>query len=228
MTCNPGFGMVWGSEWRVPGMVSDVARAGSQGLVACSDCDLLQHRMPLEHGQQARCPRCGALLYRHIEDVVNRTLALSLSALVLFAVANAFPFMEFKIAGLERTNYLVTGVMQLHEEGYSELAFIVAFTSILAPLAMISMLIYLTLPVRLGLRPPGTKQVLKFIEHIKPWSMMEVYMLGVIVAIIKLAQMADIELGLALWAFTALIVVLTAAIANFDEDVIWEAMEPSS
>jgi paraquat-inducible protein A len=136
--------------------------------------------------------------------------------------------MDFAVAGRDRVNYMVTGVLQLYAEGYWELAAMVGFTSILAPLFMIVCLLYLTLPLRFDWHPPGMKTVLKVVEHMAPWSMMEVYLLGVIVSVIKLSAMADLSLGPAAYAFGALIVVLTAAISIFDPMVVWEQLEVRS
>jgi paraquat-inducible protein A len=197
-------------------------------LVACPDCDLLLHKRELARKQTARCPRCGTVLYRAARDVIDRTLAFSLASLVLFIVTNCFPFMDFAVAGRDRVNFMVTGILQLWREGYWELAAVVAFTSILAPLFMISCLLYLTLPLRFGWHPPGMKTVLKLSEHLAPWSMMEVYLLGVIVSVIKLSAMADLSFGPAAYAFGALIVVLTAAQSVFEPEVVWDRMEIAS
>ncbi len=198
---------------------------GLDELVACHDCDLLHRREPLERGERARCSRCNAFLYRRPKDMLHRTLAYTAASLVLFLVANAFPFMEFKIAGRTQVGHMITGAAELWGEGYAFLSFMVIFTSVIAPLFMILCLGYLTAPLIMGWRPPGMITVNRLIGHIQPWSMMEVYMLGVIVSVIKLGQMADIVLGPAAWAFAGLMFTLTAAIAIYDSGVIWERLD---
>jgi paraquat-inducible protein A len=158
-------------------------------------------------------------------EVIDRTLAFAAASLVLLLVANAFPFMEFKIGGRVQTAYMITGIETLRDQGYAELGLIVAFTSLLAPALLIGCLIYLTAPLRLGWNPPFMKQICLAIEKLQPWSMMEVYMLGVIVSVVKLIQMADIVMGPAAFAFAGLFVTLTAAISVFDPHVIWERLE---
>lgn len=193
--------------------------------IACRDCDRLHHRVRLPHGSKARCSRCGAVLYRQAADVVDRTLAFSVASLLLFVVANLHPFMSFEVAGRVQVSRMVTGVKTLWEQGYPSLGIIVGFTSIAAPLAMTVMLLYLSATLRFGRRPPLVKPVVLLIERIKPWSMMEIYLLGVIVSAVKLMDMADIVLGPAAFAFMGLIVTLTAAIAVFDPVVVWDRLE---
>ncbi len=195
--------------------------------IACNDCDMLHHRVPLAPGTKARCVRCGATLYHQATDVIERTLACALASLLLFVVANLYPFMEFEVAGRAQVSRMFTGVQTLWAQGYPSLGLLVGFTSIAAPLAMIVMLIYLTGALRFGWHPPFMKRVLQLIEHIQPWSMMEVYLLGVIVSAVKLMDLADIVLGPAAFAFMGLIVTLTAAIAVFDAGVVWDRLEPA-
>jgi len=197
---------------------------GATEFLACHDCDLLHRRVPLAEGARARCRRCGALLERSARDVVDRTLAYASASLVLFVVANVFPFLEFRVSGRAQVNHLASGVMTLLDGGYPFLAAMVAFTSVVAPLGMILTLLYLASSVRARRRAPFLREAAKLIDRIKPWSMMEVYLLGVIVSIVKLSSLADIVLGPACYAFAGLIFTLTAAIAVFDTHVVWERL----
>jgi len=204
---------------------SSIAELPAGALVVCHDCDLVSVRRPLAHGEKANCARCGSLLYRRPRDVVQFTLACSFASLVLFVLANAFPFLEFKIAGRVQVGHMVSGVRTLHDEGYGELAAMVLFTGELAPLVIIGCLLLLTLPLALGRRPAWLAPVCKLVARLKAWSMMEVYLLGVIVSAIKLSDMAELVFGPASYAFGALIIVSTAALARFDPEVVWLAVE---
>jgi len=202
--------------------------APSDALVACHDCDLLYHRLPLPEGSNARCGRCGAVIYRRGRDVLDRTQAYALGSLFLFIVANVFPFLDFQIGGRVQVNHLATGVVTLWNEGYPELGAIVAFTSIIGPAIVIAGLLAVSFPVRHGWRPVYLVPLTKLISRLQPWSMMEVYLLGVIVSVIKLSQMAEIRLGIACYGFVALIFCLTAAVAAFDPQVVWDNLEDDS
>ena len=194
-------------------------------LIACPDCDLLQRRLPLEPGSKAKCARCGGVLYRNVKNGLDRALAFTIAATVLFLVANAFTFMEFRFGGRVQENQLVSGVVTLWSGGYGELAAMVGFTSILAPAIMIVAMLALLLPLRLGRHPGYLPSLAKLVGHVKPWAMMEVYLLGVIVAVVKLGQLAEIVLDLSSYAFVLLVLALTAATAAFDPQLVWDRAE---
>jgi paraquat-inducible protein A len=194
-------------------------------LVACHDCDLLQEIPPLPARASAKCPRCGALLRRQRPNAVERTLALAFAGLVLFAVAVSFPFLAFDLNGNRTDTNLITGVQRLYEGGYWALAGLVLLTSILAPFLRLSAMFYVFGQLYLGRVPWKLAAVFRFLQRLQPWSMMEVFMLGILVSLVKLAKMAEIIPGLALWSFMLLILVLAAASAAMDADAVWERVE---
>jgi paraquat-inducible protein A len=204
-------------------MSGDSASAGM--LVACHECDLLQHIPPQRQGGKACCRRCNAVLHRSVRDSLNRTLALTLAGLVLFVVANAFPFLSFKMQGQVTQTTLVTGVIDLYRQGMWELALLVLLTSVLVPLLQLTLLLYILLPIRLGRTPWKLAPVFRFHQSLGPWGMMEVFMLGILVAVVKLVEMAQIIPGLALWSFALLIFMLAGAAAALDPEIVWERVE---
>ncbi len=153
---------------------------------------------------------------------------LSLAALILFVLANVYPFMTFKISGRVQVSHLITGVEELYVQGFMELAVVVLLASILLPLVKILGTLYILLPLKLNRRSWKAPQIFRFIEALGPWAMMEVYLLGVIVAYVKLIDMATIVLGVALYSFAALIVLVTAAGMTLDPDEVWERLETTS
>jgi len=195
-------------------------------LVACRDCDSLHRRIPLQRGGVARCHNCNAILYRRGKDVISRTLAFTLASVVFFVVANAFPFMEFEIGGRVQVNRMVTGIEALQDQGFGELGGLVLVTTVIAPAVTILGLVLLLLPIARGRTPRYLPSLCRVIEHVQPWAMLEVYLLGVIVSVIKLSQMADIVIGPACYGFGALILTLTAALGTFDSRVVWERLSP--
>ncbi|MCK4900368.1 MAG: paraquat-inducible protein A, partial [Anaerolineales bacterium] len=159
----------------------------------------------------ARCSRCGGLLYHHKPDSIDRTLALTVAGLVLFVVANAYPFLGFKLEAQIRETTLITGVQELYLQGMWILAIVVLLTTIVVPALQLMGLLYVLVPLRLNRLPWKLKTVFRFIQHLQPWGMMEVFMLGILVALVKLAKMATIVPGIALFAFMALIFILAAS-----------------
>ncbi len=205
-----------------------MATASTHSLIACHDCVFLYRKHPLRYGERATCKRCGALLYQKKRDSLDRTLTLSLAALILFVLANVYPFMTFKIGGRVQVSHLITGVEELYEQGFMELAVVVLLASILLPLLKILGTLYILLPLKLNRRPWKAPQIFRFIEALGPWAMMEVYLLGVIVAYVKLIDMATIVLGIALYSFMALILLVAAAGATLDSEEVWERLETTS
>lgn len=193
--------------------------------VACHDCDLLHRLGPLPEGVTARCRRCGGLLRKRTRNGFERTLALALAAAILFAVANAFPFLSFEMRGRVTQTNVVTGIVDLWKGGKPEIAALVALTIEVAPVAQLSLLLYVLGLVRIGRVPPGLPTAFRLLRHATSWSMIEVFMLGIIVAIPKLMGMATIVPGLALWSFVLLMLVLSAAMAAFDPEEVWERVE---
>jgi paraquat-inducible protein A len=194
-------------------------------LVACHDCDLLTRLPEVPEGATAYCARCGGVLRRRRRDSIERTLALTLAASMLFAVANVFPFLSFEMRGRVTETTLATGVFDLWEQGVPTIAVLVGFTAVLAPLAQLSLLLYVLLPVRLGRVPWQMPRMFRLLRRIQPWSMMEVFLVGILVAVVKLADLAEVVPGLALWAFGGLIVVLAGALATLDPEAVWERLE---
>jgi paraquat-inducible protein A len=193
--------------------------------VACPDCDLLHRLGDMAPGSTARCGRCGGLLRKRRPQSIERTLALVLGAAVLFVVANSFPFLSFDMKGQETQTTLITGVEDLWRQGKPELAGLVFLTIFLAPLLQISILLYVLLPLHRGRLPWQMPGAFRLLHRVEPWSMMEVFMIGILVALVKLMGMATIVPGLALWAFVLLFLLITGAVASLDRQAVWERAE---
>lgn len=194
-------------------------------VVACPDCDLLHALSELPETATALCRRCGGVLRRRRRNSIERTLALSLAAAVLFAVANAFPFLSFEMKGQVTTTTLLSGVFDLYEQGKPEIAALVGTTAVAAPLVQIALLVYVLLPLHVGRIPWRLPAAFRVLHRVTPWSMMEVFLIGILVAITKLAGMATVVPGLAIWAFALLMGVLAGAVASLDPEAVWERAE---
>jgi paraquat-inducible protein A len=194
-------------------------------LIACHECDLIHRVDPVPEGSAAKCSRCGALLYQHKRNSLERTLALTVTGLVLFIVANAFPFLGFKIKTQVHETILITGVQELYHQGVWILATVVLLTTFLIPAAQMMGLLYVLVSLRLNRLPWKVKEAFRFIQSLQPWSMLEVFMLGILVSIVKLGKMATIVPGIAAFAFMALIFVLAASMAALDPHAVWERIK---
>ncbi len=194
-------------------------------LMACHDCDLIQRIPALPEGGTARCIRCGAVLHQKKRNSLDRTLALATAGLVLFILANSFPFLAFKLETQVRETTLITGVQELYASGKQPIAILVLLTTVIVPFTQMLGMLYLILPLKLGTVPAKLSQVFRLLKKIQPWSMMEVFMLGILVSIVKLGKMAKIVPGIALYSFLVLIFVLAAMTISLDDHLIWEKWE---
>ena len=198
------------------------------GLTTCHECDTLHRLRPLVAGANAYCTRCGALLFREPAGGVDRPLALTIAALGLFVLSNVFPLIALELEGRVEENLVLSGVLALWRAGMSALAVLVFLTSILFPLMTLLGLLWLLLPLRLGFMAPGATSVYRVVQSVGPWTLLGVFMLGVLIAFVKLADLATVVPGVSMFAFFALIGCATAAIVNFDSSLLWPRLGPAS
>lgn len=194
-------------------------------LIACHECDLLQRLPHADRGERVRCRRCGCVLHRSGRDLVVAPLALGLTALVLFVVSNSYPLLEFDLNGYRDSSYLVAGIRQLYAQQMPILATTVLFTTIVAPLLHVALLIYVYLPLALRVQPPAFPLALRLLLSIVPWSMLEIFLLGVVVAGVKLAEQASLVPGPAALSLALLVVVLAAASTQVHPHHLWARVE---
>ena len=204
----------------------DGQATGAGGLIACHECDLLHRIAPLAPGGKALCTRCAALLYRNVPDSLDRATALYLTALMLWTMANAFPFVSLKLSGRVEENLMLSGPLALARAGMPEIGVLVFLTSILFPLLTIAGMLYVLLPLRFGWRFPGVAPAYRMVRLLTPWSLIGVFMLGLLVSIVKLLDLADVVPGTGLYAFVGLLLVSAAAHANLDHGAIWPRVGP--
>jgi paraquat-inducible protein A len=169
----------------------------------------------------ACCPRCNAVLFRHTPDSLDRGLAFTLGALILFVVANVFPIVGLEVQGNLHAVSLIGAVDIIWDEGMIGVASLVFLTAILIPALELSLMLYVLLPVKLGQVPQGLAPILRVLQSVRPWSMTQVFMLGVLVSLVKLAHLAHVVPGIALWSFGGLILLLTAAVSSFNMHDLW-------
>ena len=202
-------------------------RPGPASIIACHECDLLQREIHLPPGRIARCGRCNAELYRAAHNSIDHTLAFSLAAAVLFIVANVYPIVGFEMQGSRNATNLLGAVRTIWDQGMRPVAVLVFLTTFLLPAVELAVIMYLLLPLKLGKIPGRLPAIVRILQSIKPWGMIEVFMLGVLVALVKLTHFASVIPGLALWSFAVLTLLLAAAAASFDIRDVWERAYPA-
>ena len=193
-------------------------------LVLCECCDAAYRRVPLQPHATARCARCGKPLYRNVRTDLDVMLALTITAFVVFLVANAYPLMTLEVGGKYSEASLWDMIVDTYESNVSPLAVVAALTVFFFPLLQIGLYAWVLLPLRRGRVPVVFIGLMHALRQMRPWTMVEVFMLGLLVAVVKLGNMATATPGLGLWGFAVLTVLLTMLNAR-DLEQLWERAE---
>ncbi|MFL6705859.1 MAG: paraquat-inducible protein A, partial [Paraburkholderia graminis] len=190
-------------------------------LLACHECDLLQRDAGVPEGGVLRCRRCHGELYRNRADWLGRAFALSLGATVLLVIANSFPIVGLSVNGTLVNTTLIGSVRVLYRDGMWPIAGLVFATTILTPILHIATVLWLLVPLRLNRVPWAAGVVFRLSRLVQPWGMIEVLILGLLVALVKLSHIASVVPGIGLWSFGALTLTLAAVGAAFDPRSLW-------
>lgn len=176
-------------------------------------------------GDGAFCVCCGEMLYRNQRHSLARATSYSLASLILMGVTHAFPFLTMESGG-ERTELtLVKAAQVLSLEGRPFLSVAVICFTIVAPVILMGGLFYIAAPLRRGTILPGTVKVMRWYQRVEAWSMMEVFLLGLIVSLLKLRNLAEVHYGVGLWALGALVFCMAAAVGGVDKLELWDRIE---
>jgi len=194
-------------------------------LLACPECDLL-HAAPrgADRRRHAHCRRCGAPLVRAGGPPADVPLALALAAVIALVIAHLYPVLAIEAAGQTRSASLWEAAVTLWDEDAGPMSLLVLLTTGAGPLAELLAVLYVLLPLRAGQRAPGAAVVLRAMQAVRPWVMVEVFMLGVLVAVVKLAALATILPGIGLWAFAAVMLLLAATASTLDVEALWSRL----
>ena len=197
----------------------------SDYLMACHECDLLHRIDGVHEGGTSICSRCGAVLASHKRNSLDRSLALTITGLILFVMANAYPLLAIKSGSLYKAATLMGSVEVLYAAGMWQIGLLVFLTAILFPLLDLLSRLYILIPLKMNKRPRNVPFIMSLNQSLNPWGMMDVFMLGVLVSVIKLVKMMKVIPGVSLFAFMMLIFVLAAIAATFDPHLAWEKEE---
>ncbi len=197
----------------------------SEGLIGCPDCDLLILKTHPVKGFSLACPRCGAQILRLKTDSMDRTLAFSLSGLFLFFPACFLPLLNFSVLGFSGRCTMVKAVIQMFSSGYWWMGFLVLFCSILAPFLVLTILFAISFSVRAGKNKRFVVKALKMYHHLSEWAMLDVYLIGILVSLIKMRDYGEVISGLGLYSFIGLLAMVIFSMICFDIQKAWDVME---
>jgi paraquat-inducible protein A len=203
------------------------ASAKQLGLVSCHDCHLLSRWPKPAHRQIALCPRCGGPLHQRKVHSIARAWALLLTAIILYIPANVLPMTVTTTLGSAQADTIMSGIIYFIHSGSWEIALVIFTASIFVPFMKFIILIYLLLSVQFkSVKRPKDRTVLyRITEAVGRWSMVDVYVVTILVALVKLGVLANIEAGPAAIYFASVVVITMIAAESFDPRLIWDVME---
>ena len=197
----------------------------TNNLVACGECDLLQREVELPAGGVACCTRCHAELYRNKPGSLDATLALLVAAAILFVFANAHPLMGLDARGIRTSATLWDTAGALYARDMPSVATLVLVTVIVAPALQLAAMLYMLVPLRLGTVPPRIHAAYRLATFAQPWGMLEVFLLGSLVSLVKLTQVAKIDFDTGIVAVGGYVVLVAAALSAFEPRELWKRVE---
>lgn len=195
------------------------------GLTACHGCDLLIQEQSIPLRSKMICPRCASPLYEPKVHTVNNTLAVVITGLILLWPAVSLPLMEMTILGGTSFNTLLNAVLKIYQAGYYWVAFMVFFASILAPFAKLSVLFIVLLHIKINRYTEWLPPLFRYYVKLDAWEMLDVYMIAMLVAVIKLFDIASIHAGLGLYCYAGLLLTTILVTVTLDKKQIWELIE---
>jgi len=208
-------------------MNSAPTTARQLGLLNCHDCHLLSKAPAGEEHEHLACPRCGAPLHTRKPNSLTRTTALVLAATIFYIPANLLPMTITSSLGTTQADTIMSGVIYFIQSGSWELALVIFIASIFVPMAKLLILTYLLLSVRFRSlwRPKDRTTLYRLTEMVGRWSMLDVYVVTILVALVKLGAVATIDAGPAAVFFAAVVVITMIAAESFDPRLIWDVIE---
>jgi len=189
-------------------------------LISCHDCGVLHLRRAVQPRQKARCVRCRSVLYRGIYSDASRMAAITLGAIFVYLIAQCCPIVELEVNGYRSSATLLGAIRVLWNEQMQLVAAVVFLFTIVLPAVELGSLLYVTLCLRAGFKPPGFHRLLRAVHLARLWGMTEVLMIGILITIVKMTSLAQVLVQPGLFAFGALTLML-AVVVSFDPRILW-------
>ncbi len=194
-------------------------------LMACHECDALQNVAHIPEGKTALCICCGQPLFKNPHSPIEKPLALVFACVILFMLANIYPVMWLSIAGIERETTLTESALIFYDLGSPELALIVWLSSVVLPAFCVFSLFYILLSIHFKQNWRFTRPLLVWVSRILPWGMMDVFLLAILVALVKLVSLAEVILGVGFSAFVGLVLCYAATISSLEMHMLWVRLD---
>ncbi len=194
-------------------------------LVICQQCHTLHKEIMIHDGTKACCRECKSVLYRYDSRLAEHGLALSITALIFFALANFFPLVKIELLGHEQYITIPKTFMALFESGFYIVGLICAFLIFVFPLMIFSIYTVVFLLLKLKIGKNLSKELLVLLSHITPWSMSDIFLISILVALVKLIGYAQIHMGIAFWALMVFVLIDLYVTKSIHVSEIWMLRE---
>ena len=175
-------------------------------------------------GEASSCPRCGHTLSRHLPQQERKPIAYGIAAIIMFALSNVFPFMSFSAKGLGQEMTFLQCITVLVDQGYLFLGVLLSLTLIGFPLICIGSIMLILWRLDKDMHSSALRSLGRLLCRIQPWLMVDVFLIGVLISLVKLMGMADIKMGLSFWAFVGYTLLLIKMISSFDRMWLWQRL----
>ena len=192
-------------------------------LIICPKCNTLHHKKKISPGSVAKCVECGFVLYRNHKNLIDYGLAIGISALIFFILTNSFEIVSLELRGVKQSITLPSVIMSLFENGYYIVGLFCFFVIFLLPFLLIVVYIWALYLIKIKRDEELVERLLILLAKLLPWNMIEIFLVSIFVALIKLIGYAGIEFGISIWTliiFVGLDLYLTKSISI---DELWRA-----
>jgi paraquat-inducible protein A len=194
-------------------------------VIVCPSCDLVHRRLALPPGGRSQCVRCRGTLQRPDSTSIQTAIAITICCLVLLFLSNAYPLVSMHVNGVTRETTLIGAAAGLYAQGDITLGTLVFLTTFIAPLLQVLTLLYVLIPLARNRHAPGQDVVFRVLTQVRPWTFMEVFMLGALVALVRLSNFAQVVPGVALWSCALLMLSLSALTNVTSPEQFWRWVE---
>ncbi len=190
-------------------------------LIICQQCFTLHEIVPIKDGSKACCSECGGILYRYDSKLIEHGLALSITGFIFFVLANVFPLVQIEILGHTQFITIPKTILSLFESGFYIVGLLCAFLVFIFPLMIftINMILFILLKIKRAKKL--TKELLILLSHITPWSMTDIFLISILVALVKLIGYAQIHMGIAFWALMVFVLIDLYIVKRINLSELW-------
>lgn len=199
--------------------------SNSPNIILCPDCDLLLPQIKSPIGYSISCPRCGKRLSKQKNDSVLRTFVLAMTGLLMYLPAVLLPLMTFKSLGFSDSANVIESIINFYQNKYYFVSLMVFLSSIVFPFLLLTMMFFITFNLQRRRYPSYLPRLFRIYLHLEEWAMIEVYLLGIMITVIKMVDSSEIVYQSGIFCFVCLVLLSLAISTTIDKEYFWRLIE---